>query len=80
MEFFLNKWPRGQGQKIRWSDQKGGQTMCACAHSICLPSFLPADFKEEAAGAGRNQGRLHNHNIVRAPRSLPWNSLVKLHA
>ncbi len=27
---------------------KGGQTMCACAHLICLPPFLPADFKEQA--------------------------------
>jgi hypothetical protein len=27
--------------------------MCACAHFICLPPFLPADFKGQA---GRTQG------------------------
>jgi hypothetical protein len=32
--------------------------MCACAHFICRPPFLPADFKEEQAG--RTQG-FHNH-------------------
>jgi hypothetical protein len=31
--------------------------MCACAHFICLPPFLPADFKEQAS---RTQG-FHNH-------------------
>jgi hypothetical protein len=30
--------------------------MCACAHSICLPSFLPADFKEGAAGQAETRG------------------------
>jgi len=46
--FFFNKWPRlGQGEKIRWSNYKGGQTMSPCAHFICLPSFLPAGFKEQ---------------------------------
>jgi hypothetical protein len=45
--------------------------MCACVHilSACLPSFLPADFKEQAGRqGGRTQG-LHNH--VRAP-SIIW--------
>jgi len=28
----------------------------ACAHSICLPPFLPADFKEQA-------GRNHKRNV-----------------
>jgi len=27
--------------------------MCACAQFICLPPFLPVDFKEQA---GRTQG------------------------
>ncbi len=61
MEMFLTNC-LGQGEKIRWTKKKGGQTMCACAHSICLPPFLPADFREQA---GRTQG-LHNH--VRAPK------------
>ncbi len=46
-------------QLKRWADYV---CMCRlCVHSICLPSFLPADFKEQA---GRTQG-LQNH--VRAP-------------
>jgi hypothetical protein len=56
MEFVLNKLPRGQAKKIRWSSSKDGQTMCACAHFICLPPFLPADFKEQA-------GRIHNRIV-----------------
>jgi hypothetical protein len=36
--------------------------MCACAHFICRPPFLPADFKKEQAG--RTQG-FHTH--VRYP-------------
>jgi hypothetical protein len=32
--------------------------MCACAHFVCLPPFLPANFKEQAG--------FHNH--VRDPR------------
>jgi hypothetical protein len=65
MEMFFNKLPRGQGEKIRWSSSNDRQTMCACAHSICLPSFLPTDFKEQA---GRTQGL---HNRVRAPSPTP---------
>jgi hypothetical protein len=56
MEFVLNKLPRGQAKKIRWSSSKDEQTMCACAHFICLPPFLPADFKEQA-------GRTHNRIV-----------------
>jgi hypothetical protein len=55
MEFVLNKLPRGQAKKIRWSSSKDGQTMSACAHFICLPPFLPADFKEQA---GRTYKRI----------------------
>jgi hypothetical protein len=33
-----------------------------CAHFVCLPAFLPANFKEQA---GRSRG-FHNH--VRNPR------------
>jgi hypothetical protein len=40
--------------------------MCACAHLICLPTFLPADFKEQA---GRTQG-FHNH--VHEPSAVLW--------
>jgi len=45
MKFVFNKLPRGQAKKIRWSTSKDGQT---CANFICLPPFLPADFKEQA--------------------------------
>jgi len=45
MKFVFNKLPRGQAKKIRWSSSKDGQT---CANFICLPPFLPADFKEQA--------------------------------
>jgi hypothetical protein len=45
-----------QGERIRWSRWKGGQTMCACAHLICLPTFLPADSKEQA-------GRTHHDHV-----------------
>jgi hypothetical protein len=31
--------------------------MCACAHFICLPPFLPADFKEQA-------GRTHKRIVI----------------
>jgi len=36
--------------------------MCACARFVCLPRFLPANFKDQA---GRSQG-FHNH--VRDPK------------
>jgi hypothetical protein len=36
--------------------------MCASAHIICRPPFLPADFKKEQAG--RTQGF---HTLVRYP-------------
>jgi len=51
----FKKFCRGQGEKIRWSSFKGAQTMCACF--VCLPPFLPVNFKEQA---GRSQG-FHNH-------------------
>jgi hypothetical protein len=47
--------------------------MCACAHVIRLPPFLPADFKEEQAG--RTQGF---HNQVRYPSLVLSLSLVRL--
>jgi hypothetical protein len=56
MEFVLNKLPRGQGEKIRWSQLKRWADKCACAQFIRLPPLLPADFKEQA---GRTQG-FHN--------------------
>ncbi len=45
--------------------------MCACAHFVCLPPFLPANFKEQA---GRSQG-FHNH--VRDPSGV--DAIVKMH-
>jgi hypothetical protein len=41
--------------------------MCACAHFVCLPPFLPANFKEQA---GRSQG-FHNHVFDPRDRELP---------
>jgi len=73
MEMFFNKLRRGPGEKIRWSSSKGRQIMCASAHSIRLPSFLPTDFKEQA---GRTQG-LHNRARAPSPKPPPAHFLVR---
>jgi hypothetical protein len=63
MNFFLTNWlEEGRERKLDGPAKKVGR-LCVHvhAHSICLPSFPPADFKEQA---GRTQGL---HNQVRAP-------------
>jgi len=52
---------------------KGRQTMSVCADSICLSSFLPADFKEQAA---RTQG-FQNRARAPSPKPPPARFLVR---
>jgi hypothetical protein len=58
----FKKLHRGQGGKLDGAAKKGGQTICAFVHFVCMPPLMPMNFKEHA---GRSQG-FHNH--VHDPR------------
>ncbi len=59
---FFRNCVEGRERKLDAATQKVGRVCVHVWHLVCLPRFLPANFKEQA---GRSQG-FHNH--VRVPK------------
>jgi hypothetical protein len=56
MEVVINKLPRGSQRRKNQMEQLKRWADYVCVHFICLPPFLPADFKERP-------GRTHKRNV-----------------